>query len=122
MNDGLMNWLQNPRQQGQPSAPTAPTTPEQAPNGKLLADMLRNKFHLDQMTPDMGGLGGVIGKFASPFLSFLEQANFGGKGRTPEGRAEIRARVGPRPYGKGNATGNLAPALAGMFDWPDDNV
>lgn len=124
MNDAFQQWLMQQQssplgqwaqgqQQPQPQPAGAPQ-PNQ-PNGKQLADALRNTFNLDQIKPGMGGLAGVIGKFAGPALGFLEQMNFSNKGRTPEGRAELKARVGPRPYGKGNLTGSLPPGLAQLF-------
>ena len=117
MIDGLQNWLQNPRPHGQSQAPAAPPTPAQAPNGKQLADALRKNLHLDRFTPDMGGLGGVIGKFASPFLSFLEQAQFSNNGRnmTDAQRQELRARMSAQRESRRDQPQPENPHLSQIF-------
>jgi hypothetical protein len=103
MNDAFQQWLQqqgqsNPLQQWmsgqQQAAPQPQPTPQQQPNGKLLADMLRNKFSFGQADANAGGLEGLVGRFAPPLMGMLEQMNFSNRGRTPEGRADIRAMLG----------------------------
>lgn len=86
MNSPLMEWLNRPNAGMAQPQQAAPEQPQQQPNGMLLANMLRDKFGL-------GNSEHPLSQFASPFLDMLGTMNFGGKGRTPEGRAEIKARV-----------------------------
>lgn len=104
----LQNWL-NP-QQTQAPAPQQPA-PQQQPNGAMLANLLRGAFRLDNPQ-------NPFGQFASPFLDVLSQINFGGKGRTPEGRAEIKARIDAgKAANPGRAAVGLRPGskLAELF-------
>ena len=89
MNSPLMEWMQRSQPQQQQPAPTPDPMQAQQPNGMQLADLLRNKFGL-------GSSENPLSQFASPFLEMLGKINFGGKGRTPEGRAEIKARIDAR--------------------------
>jgi hypothetical protein len=85
MNSPLMQWLNRP--QGQtPQAPAMPQATGQQPNGMQIANVLRDKLGL-------GNSNHPLSQFASPFMDWLGKANFSNRGRTPEGRAAIRARI-----------------------------